>query len=294
MAYISGMENKITTKWLRQVPWAGGKIADRIEGGPLVNILRLDGVIGRTSGPRRGGMTLSDMAESIELAFKGPQLSAVALAINSPGGSPVQSSLIATRIIALAEENQVPVYAFCEDVAASGGYYLACAADEIYADAASIVGSIGVVFSGFGFPEMIGKIGIERRVHTAGKKKAILDPFKEENQDDVEILKVLQADIHEQFKSHVRARRGEKLQADESILFSGEFWTGTRAHGLGLVDEIGDLRTVMRAKYGEKVRLKMVSRRRGWLEKRLAMRNDWAGDLIDAVETRALWAHYGL
>ncbi|MDD9925808.1 MAG: S49 family peptidase [Rhodospirillaceae bacterium] len=288
------MTEKKTTKWLRRIPVAGEKIADRVEGGPLVNVLRLDGVIGRASGPRRGGMALSDMAESIEKAFKGPQLSAVALAINSPGGSPVQSALIATRIRALAAENEVPVYAFCEDVAASGGYWLACAADEIYADPASIVGSIGVVFAGFGFPEMLAKIGVERRVHTAGEKKAILDPFKSEDQEDVEILKELQADIHEQFKDHVRERRGDKLQADESVLFSGEFWTGNRALGLGLVDGLGDLRSVMRERYGEKVKLKVVGRRRGWLEKRLGMRNDWADELIGAVESRALWSRYGL
>ncbi|MDD9903435.1 MAG: S49 family peptidase [Rhodospirillaceae bacterium] len=288
------MTEKKTTKWLRRIPVAGEKIADRVEGGPLVNVLRLDGVVGRASGPRRGGMALSDMAESIEKAFKGPQLSAVALAINSPGGSPVQSALIATRIRALAAENEVPVYAFCEDVAASGGYWLACAADEIYADPASIVGSIGVVFAGFGFPEMLAKIGVERRVHTAGEKKAILDPFKSEDQEDVEILKELQADIHEQFKDHVRERRGDKLQADESVLFSGEFWTGNRALGLGLVDGLGDLRSVMRERYGEKVKLKVVGRRRGWLEKRLGMRNDWADELIGAVESRALWSRYGL
>ena len=288
------MTEKKTTKWLRRIPVAGEKIADRVEGGPLVNVLRLDGVIGRASGPRRGGMALSDMAESIEKAFRGPQLSAVALAINSPGGSPVQSALIATRIRALAAENEVPVYAFCEDVAASGGYWLACAADEIFADPASIVGSIGVVFAGFGFPEMLAKIGVERRVHTAGEKKAILDPFKSEDQEDVEILKELQADIHEQFKEHVRERRGDKLQADESVLFSGEFWTGNRALGLGLVDGLGDLRSVMRERYGEKVKLRVVGRRPGWLDKRLGMRNDWADELIGAAETRALWSRYGL
>ncbi len=288
------MTEKKTIQWLRRVPWAGEKIADRVEGGPLVNVLRLDGVIGRTSGPRRGGMTLSDLAESIERAFKGPHVEAVALAINSPGGSPVQSSLIATRIRALAAEKEVPVFAFCEDVAASGGYWLACAADEIYADPASIVGSIGVVYAGFGFPEMLAKIGVERRVHTAGEKKAILDPFQDEDEDDVEILKDLQADIHEQFKAHVRDRRGDKLQADDDVLFTGEFWTGNRALGLGLVDSLGDLRTVMRERYGEKVRLKVVGRRRGWLEKRFGMRADWADDLIGAVEARSLWARYGL
>ena len=282
------------TKWLRQVPVVGENIADRVEGRPLVNVLRLDGVIGRASGLRRAGMNMSDLAESIDQAFKGTQLSAVALSINSPGGSPVQSAMIASRIRALATEKEMPVFAFCEDVAASGGYWLACAADEIFADPASIVGSIGVVFAGFGFSEMLAKIGVERRVHAAGEKKAILDPFKNENQDDVEILKALQADIHEQFKAHVRDRRGSKLQADESILFSGEFWTGNRAQGLGLVDGLGDLRSVMRGKFGENVKLKVVGRRRGWLDKRLGMQNEWADDLIEAVQTRALWARYGL
>ena len=288
------MTEKKSTQWLRQVPVVGEIIADRVEGRPLVNVLHLDGVIGRASGIRRAGINMSDMAESIDQAFKGQQLSAVALSINSPGGSPVQSAMIASRIRALAIEKEIPVFAFCEDVAASGGYWLACAADEIFADPASIVGSIGVVFAGFGFPEMLAKIGIERRIHTAGEKKAILDPFKNEDQDDVEILRELQADIHEQFKAHVRDRRGDKLQADESILFSGEFWTGNRALGLGLVDGLGDLRSIMREKVGENVKIKIVGRRRGWLEKRLGMRNEWADDVIEAVQTRALWTRYGL
>ena len=288
------MTEKKSTQWLRRVPVVGEIIADQVEGRPLVNVLHIDGVIGRASGLRRAGINMSDMAESIDQAFKGQQLAAVALSINSPGGSPVQSAMIASRIRALAIEKEIPVFAFCEDVAASGGYWLACAADEIFADPASIVGSIGVVFAGFGFPEMLAKIGIERRIHTAGEKKAILDPFKNEDQDDVEILRELQADIHEQFKAHVRDRRGDKLQADESILFSGEFWTGNRALGLGLVDGLGDLRSVMREKVGENVKLKIVGRRRGWLEKRLGVRNEWADDLIEAVQTRALWTRYGL
>jgi len=288
------MTEKKSTQWLRRVPVVGEIIADRVEVRPLVNVLHIDGVIGRASGLRRAGINMSDMAESIDQAFKGQQLAAVALSINSPGGSPVQSAMIASRIRALAIEKEIPVFAFCEDVAASGGYWLACAADEIFADPASIVGSIGVVFAGFGFPEMLAKIGIERRIHTAGEKKAILDPFKNEDQDDVEILRELQADIHEQFKAHVRDRRGDKLQADESILFSGEFWTGNRALGLGLVDGLGDLRSIMREKVGENVKIKIVGRRRGWLEKRLGMRNEWADDVIEAVQTRALWTRYGL
>lgn len=288
------MTEKRSLGWLRRVPWAGKKLADRLEGGPRVSVLRLDGVIGRHGGLRRGGLTLSDLAEPIENAFKVSRLSAVALAINSPGGSPVQSALIATRIRALAAEKEVPVYAFCEDVAASGGYWLACAADEIYAESASIIGSIGVVSAGFGFPEMLARIGVERRVHTAGAKKAILDPFQPEDPDEVAHLKEIQADVHDQFKDHVRDRRGDRLKAEEETLFSGEFWTGKRSLELGLIDGIGDLRTVMREKFGEKVRLKAVTRRRGFLERRLGMRAAWAEELIAAADARALWARYGL
>ncbi|NKB60045.1 MAG: S49 family peptidase [Alphaproteobacteria bacterium] len=279
---------------MRRVPWIGEKIADRLEHTPTVAVLRLNGVIGRQGGLRRGGLTLADLAESIERAFKMPRVSAVALSVNSPGGSPVQSALIATRIRALSAEKDVPVYAFCEDVAASGGYWLACAADEIYADGASIIGSIGVVSAGFGFPSLLEKIGVERRVYTAGDKKAILDPFQAEDPTDIEHLKELQADIHEQFKAHVRDRRGDRLEAEEDTLFSGEFWTGNRSLALGLVDGIGDLRTVMREKFGDKVRLKVVGGRKGWLERRLGIRTAWADDMLDAVEARSLWARFGL
>jgi len=288
------MAEKEPLQWLRRVPWAGEKIADRLERAPTVAVLRLNGVIGRQGGLRRGGLTLADLAEPIERAFKLPRVSAVALSVNSPGGSPVQSALIAKRVRALAEEKNVPVYAFCEDVAASGGYWLACAGDEIYADGASIVGSIGVVSAGFGFPALLEKIGVERRVHTAGDKKAILDPFRAEDPDDIAHLLELQADIHDQFKAHVRARRGDRLQADEAVLFSGEFWTGSRSLELGLVDGIGDLRTVMREKFGEKVKLRVVGGRRGWLERRLGMRASWADDMLEAVEARSLWARFGL
>jgi signal peptide peptidase SppA len=218
----------------------------------------------------------------------------VALAVNSPGGSPVQSALIAKRIRALAAEKEVPVFAFCEDVAASGGYWLACAGDEIYADGSSIIGSIGVVSAGFGFPALLEKIGVERRVHTSGTKKAILDPFRPENPDDVEHLKELQEDIHSQFKDYVRARRGDRLAAGEDVLFTGEFWTGSRAVELGLVDAIGDLRGVMREKYGEKVRLQVVGERKSWLQKRFGLDAAWADELVAAVETRLAWARYGL
>jgi signal peptide peptidase SppA len=279
---------------IRRVPWAGEKLAEKLSKNPQVAVLRLSGVIGRTGAIRRGGLTLEDLADPIERAFKTPHLSAVALLVNSPGGSPVQSALISKRIRALADEKNVPVYAFCEDVAASGGYWLACAADEIHADGASVIGSIGVVSAGFGFPALLEKIGVERRVHTAGDKKAILDPFQPENPDDIEHLKELQRDIHDQFKQHVRDRRGDRLAADDTVLFSGEFWTGNRAKELGLVDEIGDLRSVMRAKFGEKVRLRVVANRRGWIERKFGLQSAWVDELVGALEARVLWGRYGL
>lgn len=280
------------TNLVRRLPWIGAKLAEKISR-PRVAVLRLSGVIGRTGMVRRGGLTLEDLADSIERAFKLPHLSAVALAVNSPGGSPVQSSLIAKRLRDLAAEKEIPVFAFCEDVAASGGYWLACAGDEIYADGASVVGSIGVVSAGFGFPALLEKIGVERRVYTSGDKKAILDPFRPENPDDVEHLKELQEDIHAQFREYVRARRGDRLAADDGVLFSGEFWTGNRAKELGLVDAIGDLRGVLREKYGEDVRLQVITERKNWFQKRFGLGAGWADELVAAVEARLMWSRYG-
>ncbi len=268
---------------------------------PVVNVLRLAGVIGGLGRFRRG-LNLASQAQLIERAFKMPRLSAVALAINSPGGSPVQSALIGERIRALAEEKEVPVIAFAEDVAASGGYWLACAADEIYAHESSIVGSIGVISAGFGFPELLSRIGVERRVHTAGERKAMLDPFRAEVPEDVERLKSIQSDIHDGFKDYVRARRGDRLKGGEEELFSGEFWTGRRALELGLVDGLGEIRQVMRARFGDKVRLRVIDGPR-----RLRLPLGIAGGglagpdmaasahaLVEAVEERALWSRYGL
>ena len=270
---------------------------------PVVGVLRLSGVIGAL-GPLRSGLTLAAMDSLIERAFKLPRLSAVALAVNSPGGSPTQSDLIAKRIRDLAEERDVKVLAFCEDVAASGGYWLACAADEIFARETSVVGSIGVVSAGFGFPELLARYGIERRVHTAGDKKAMLDPFRPEKREDVTRLKALQKDIHESFIAQVRARRGARLQGDDKTLFSGEFWTGPRARDLGLIDELGEMREVLRARFGEKVVLRRVDTPRPWWRRRLraeALSGEPSFDvqgavsgLIAAAEERALWARYGL
>ncbi|MEC8371425.1 MAG: S49 family peptidase [Pseudomonadota bacterium] len=273
----------------------GDRIADRLEGAPTVGVLRLTGVIGQLGPGRRGGLSLSEQAGSIDRAFKLPRLKAVALAINSPGGSPVQAALIARRIRQLAEEKEIPIYAFCEDVAASGGYWLACAAEEIYADPASIVGSIGVISAGFGFVDLLEKVGVERRVHTSGDKKGMLDPFVAEKADDIERLRDIQEDIHEQFKDYVRDRRAAKLTANESVLFSGEFWTGRRGMELGLVDGLGDLRSVMREKFGEKVNLRLVGvRKRLGLGRLLGGQADLAGNAFAAVEERLHWGRFGL
>lgn len=280
---------------------------------PVVGVIRLAGVLAPGESPlRRGPLNLNGMARTIERAFRLANCRAVALAVNSPGGSPVQSALIAGRIRALAVEKQIPVYAFAEDVAASGGYWVACAADEIYADANSIVGSIGVISAGFGFQELLGRHGIERRIHSAGERKSLLDPFQSEKPADVARLKGVQDEIHQAFKAYVGERRAGKLSGPPEELFSGEFWTGTRALELGLIDGIGDLREVMRNKYGKDVKLVSVGERRSWLGRRLGFGRgsggvDWAspglaasmgGDLVgavlEAIEERAFWNRFGL
>ena len=282
-------------EWLRRVPLVGDRLADRVEHAPLVPVIRLSGVIGQF-GPSRRGLTLAALTTSIERAFRMPRAKCVALAINSPGGSPVQSSLIAKRVRTLSDEKQLPVFAFCEDVAASGGYWLACAADEIYAEGASIVGSIGVISASFGFPALLERIGVERRVHTAGDRKAMLDPFRPEDPKDVKHLEALQKDLHDQFKVYVRERRAKRLNANEKTLFNGEFWTGQKALELGLIDGIGNLHSVMREKFGERVRFRQVTRPRGWLQRRLGIERETslAHEFITSIEERAIWARYGL
>ena len=267
---------------------------------PVVSVIRLSGVIGRM-GPLRAGLSMQSVAPVIDRAFRARHLKAVALAINSPGGSPVQSALIHRRIRAMADEKNVPILVFAEDVAASGGYWLACAGDEIYAHENSIIGSIGVISSGFGFTELIERYGIERRLHAVGKNKAILDPFKPEEPDDVARLESIQADIHASFIDLVKTRRGKKLKPDEADeVFSGAFWTGRRARELGLVDGIGDLRTVLRERFGEDVRMRVISPRRSWARRRFGFTlagsepGDWVGQAIGAVEERLLWSRFGL
>jgi len=263
---------------------------------PLVAVVRLSGVIGANA-PLRSALNLESVAPALEAAFALRRVAAVALLVNSPGGLPVQSSLIFKRVRALAEEKKLPVYAFAEDVAASGGYMLACAADEIYADESSIIGSIGVISAGFGFTGLIEKLGIERRVHTAGESKSMLDPFRPEDPEDIRRLEALQQDVHENFKSLVRSRRSGKLK-DAPEIFTGEFWAGRGALERGLIDGIGDCRSVLRAKYGDKVRLRMVGGRKGLLQRIPGFNRQAAPDLaeglISAMEARSLWARFGL
>jgi signal peptide peptidase SppA len=267
---------------------------------PVVSVLRLDGVIA----PRnwRGSLSLTSHAAAIERAFAASHLAGVALIVNSPGGSPVQSALLFRRIRQLADEKKVPVFTFAEDVAASGGYWIALAGDEIYAEETSLLGSIGVVSGGFGFPRLLDRLGIERRLHTAGERKSLLDPFLPENPDDVERLKTLQRDIHGAFKEHVRRRRLGKIDAADETLFSGEVMTGRMALERGLIDGIGDLRSVMRARFGDQVRLVPIAaeRRRRWFLPRLRRpsldRDPLAllEGLVDWCEARLLWARFGL
>lgn len=261
---------------------------------PRVNVVRLHGAIGMSQ-PLRSSLTAKDLEPQLEKAFT-KNLAAVALTINSPGGSPVQSALIHARIRSLAEEFKVPVYVFCEDVAASGGYWLACAGDEIYADESSIVGSIGVISAGFGFVEAIAKLGVERRVHTSGENKSILDPFQPQKQDDVDRLLSLQKDIHTAFKALVRSRRGNKLKGDEAEMFSGAFWAGRQALELGLIDGIGHMHEVLKQKFGDKLVMKNIVASPGWGLKRLGFGTfaELPAAAIETLETRAIWAKFGL
>lgn len=262
-----------------------------------VTVLRLEGVIG--GGGRLGAPALSDarMAPLVEAAFRRGKPKAVALAINSPGGSPAQSSLIAARIRRLADELRVPVHAFVEDVAASGGFWLATAADRIHVDANSIVGSIGVISASFGLQDLIARHGIERRVHTAGVDKSLLDPFRAERPEDVERLKRFQAQIHQNFIAQVKERRGERLNGEN--LFTGDIWIGEKAVEVGLADGIGHLIPTMRALYGEDLRFTVVAARRP-LIRRLGLPGvgEAVGEAVDAaldaVEARALWARFGI
>jgi serine protease SohB len=266
---------------------------------PIIPVIRLSGAIGVAT-PLRPGLMMSSIARTLERAFAVKGARAVALLINSPGGSPAQSHLIFSRIRQLADEKKLPVYAFIEDVGASGGYMLACAGDEIICDPYAIVGSIGVVGGTFGFVGAMEKLGVERRVYTAGERKVMLDPFLPEKPEDVARIHALQQDIHAHFISLVKTRRGPRLNGSDETLFSGEFWVADRAIELGLADRTGDLRSEMRKRYGEKVKLKLIEGERSWIGRQLpgvmsGAHIDASPDaLISAIEARALWSRYGL
>nr|WP_197435198.1 S49 family peptidase [Nitratireductor arenosus] len=275
--------------------------------GVVIPVVRLSGTIMPAGNALRQTMSLASTAGMLEKAFAFKKAPAVAIAINSPGGSPVQSRLIFRRIRDLAEEKNKKVYVFVEDLAASGGYMIAVAGDEIIADPSSIVGSIGVVSASFGFQEMIKKIGVERRLYTAGRNKALLDPFSPEKKEDVARLKTLQLDMHETFIDLVKARRGGKL-ADNDDLFSGLFWSGKQGLELGLVDQLGDMRSFLKARYGDKTRMRLVSAPRGLFGRRLNLfgagpgrggdsekiAGALASGVVEALEERALWGRFGL
>jgi signal peptide peptidase SppA len=261
-------------------------------GGTVIPVVRLNGVI--AADPRPGRLNLANVDPLLERAFRLRRAPAVAIVVNSPGGSPVQSRLIAKRIRDLADQHQRQVLVFVEDAAASGGYFIAVAGDEVIADPSSIVGSIGVIFAGFGFVEAIGKLGIERRVHTAGKNKSTLDPFLPEKRADVERIKSLELDVHNVFIDWVKLRRGDKLQGSDDDLFTGEFWSGVRGLQLGLVDAVGDLHEVLRTRFGDDLKLRVIAPKRSLIPLPRLGFSSQISDLAAAVEDRALWARLGL
>jgi signal peptide peptidase SppA len=274
-------------------------------GTAVVPVVRLSGTIGAVT-PLRPGMTLAGLARTLERAFSVRNAKAVALLINSPGGSPVQSRQIYLRIRQLATEKKLPVLVFVEDVAASGGYMIACAGDEIFCDPSSILGSIGVVGGSFGLQELIKKVGVERRLYTAGEHKAMLDPFLPEDPEDVARLKAIQREIHAIFISLVKQSRGARLKGAEELLFTGEYWAGETSVAMGLADGIGDLRSTLRARYGEKVLMPLVAPASGMLSGLLGRRSagagalaalegvtGWPEEVLSALESRAIWARFG-
>ena len=259
----------------------------------IIPHIKLAGVIGNV-GKFKQGIDFSGQEEIILKAFSVKKAPCVAITINSPGGSPVQSHLIFNFIRQQAKKNKKKVIVFAEDIAASGGYLIACAGDEIYANSSSIIGSIGVIYSSFGFTELIKKIGVERRVHTAGKNKSTLDPFLEEKKEDIERLKNIQLDLHKDFINVVEKSRGEKLKKSEVELFSGEFWSGTKSKELGLIDEIGDANQVLREKFGEDVIIKKFEKSKSWLSKKLSSSNDHVHQVANILEEKSIWQKYGL
>ena len=259
----------------------------------IVSHLRLTGVIGNV-GKFKQGIEYSSQEEMIKKAFSVKKAEAVAISINSPGGSPVQSHLIYKFIREQSKKNKKKVIVFAEDVAASGGYLIACAGDEIYANASSIIGSIGVIYSSFGFKDLIQKIGVQRRVYTAGKNKSTLDPFMEEKTEDIERLKKIQLEIHQDFIEVVETSRQGKLNKNSGVeLFSGEFWSGKKAKELGLVDEIGNVNQVLREKFGKDIEIKKLEKQKSWISKKLSSSEDNIEKIASILEERSIWQRYG-
>ena len=259
----------------------------------IVSHIRLTGVIGNV-GKFKQGIEYSSQEDIIKKAFSVKKAQAVAITINSPGGSPVQSHLIYKLIREQAKKNKKKVIVFAEDVAASGGYLIACSGDEIYANASSIIGSIGVIYSSFGFKDLIQKIGVERRVYTAGKNKSTLDPFLDEKKEDIERLKSIQLELHQEFINVVEESRNKKLKKDMGVeLFSGEFWSGKKSKELGLIDGLGNAEQILREKFGEDVEVKVFEKSKGWLAKKLSSSEDHADKLISIIEERSIWQRYG-
>ena len=258
----------------------------------IIPHVKLNGVIGNV-GKFKQGIDFAGQEEILKKAFSLKKALAVAISINSPGGSPVQSHLIHDYIRYQAKKNKKKVIIFAEDVAASGGYLIACAGDEIYANQSSIVGSIGVIYSSFGFKDLIQKIGVQRRVYTAGKNKSTLDPFTEEKQEDIERLKKIQLDLHKDFIDVVEKSRSTKLKKDKGIeLFSGEFWSGRKSLELGLIDGIGTADQILRKKFGEDVVIKKFEKTKGWLAKKLSSESN-VDQVISIIEERSIWQRYG-
>ncbi|WP_440633707.1 S49 family peptidase [Candidatus Pelagibacter sp. HIMB1485] len=257
----------------------------------IISHIKLNGVIGN-AGKFKQGIDFAGQEEIIKKAFSLKKAAAVAISINSPGGSPVQSHLIYSFIRQQAKKSNKKVIFFAEDVAASGGYLISCAGDEIYANSSSIIGSIGVIYSSFGFTELIKKIGVERRVHTAGKNKSTLDPFMEEKEEDIQRLKNIQLDLHQDFINVVEKSRGAKLNKTEVELFSGEFWSGSRAKKLGLIDGIGDAHEILKEKFGEDVVIKKFEKTKGWLSQKLSSSNH-IDQFANILDERSIWQRYG-
>lgn len=284
-------------KYLSTVPYIGGAFKMK----PMVSVVRMAGVIADSSQMKKAGINHQKFSKLIDKAFDIPDIKAVALVINSPGGAPVQCALISSQIRKLSEQKEVPVYAFVEDVAASGGYWLACSGEKIYVQNSSIVGSIGVISASFGLDAFINKHGITRRVYTSGKDKSFMDSFMPEKPADVTRLKKLQADIHDDFKNWVKERRGDTLNGTDKDLMEGAFWTGAEALDKGLVDAIGDISSTMKKMFGEETKFIEFVPDKKWLpsflpfgDAKLSVEGDMIIDALDAIETRGYWTRYGL